>query len=165
MVNFNPRFLHLFSLFICCLILIDSLYSPLKKEDEHVLNYECNVASYGRYRPDARNFITTNRHSYDLSLTYCLNLDSGEYITVSRSAISNSLGAIIVHKPEGSFEYDVSFFSGRAGWLYVSGIGFLSLLFFLFFKSLGNETGRHTMIYFLLVCSIALLLQHTLNFF
>ena len=161
--TYSSRYIHLLSLFICCLIYLDHHYSPESSTSETVLDYECNTPKY-RNRKNARTFITTKTHTYDISLRYCIGVSVGVPITVSRSAVSNAIMSIAVHDQD-EFVYDVSFFTGRTGWLYVSFIALLSIIFFVFFHRIGNEVGKERMVYFLLVCAIALLVQHIFNVF
>ena len=158
------RIVYLISFFICILILADANYSPLTGKTNVVLKFECLEARYGRYhRQDARNYITVNDHTNDISLRHCLPIHEGDTIVVYRSALTHALAFIEIDDTDGRVIVDVSFVNGRTGRLLIYIILFMILVFSIFHNKLGNETGKKNITYFLLLCSIALLLQHILN--
>lgn len=158
------RIVYLISFFICILILADANFSPLNGKTNIVLKFECLEARYSRYhRNDTRNYITVKDHTYDISLRHCLPIQEGDNIIVYRSALTHALAFIETGDAEGHYTVDVSFVNGRTGKLLIWIVLLMILVFFIFHNKLGNETGKRNMTYFLLVCSIALLLQHILN--
>lgn len=163
-VTKKHRIVYLISFCICILILADANYSPVNGKTNVVLKFECLEARYGRYhRNNTRNYITVKDHTYDISLRHCLPIDEGDTIVVYRSALTHALAFIEIDDADGQYTVDVSFVNGRIGKFLIWIVLFMILVFFIFHNKLGNETGKRNMTYFLLLCSIALLLQHILN--
>lgn len=158
------RIVYLVSFCICSFILIDASYSPLRGKTNLVLKFECIEARYGRrYARSTRNFITVKDHTYDISMRRCLPVAEGDTIVVYRSAMSHALAFLEIDDAEGRFVVDVSFVNGRTGKILIWIAMLMITIFSIFHNKLGNETGKANMTWFLLLCSIALLLQHILN--
>jgi hypothetical protein len=158
------RIVYLVSFWICLFILVDATYSPLRGKRNPVLKFECLEARYGRNASrSTRNYITVKDHTYDISLRHCLPIGEGDTIVVYRSVVSHALAFLQIDDANGQFIVDVSFVNGRTGKLLIWIVMFMIATFFIFHNKLGNESGKRNMTYFLLLCSIALLMQHVLN--
>ena len=159
----HPRFIHLITIVLCLLIIADYKYAPQKVMTDEVVWVECNLPRRRSTKP--RVILEGKKSSYDLPLPHCVSLSEGDLVVFTKSAITGSLSTITIPSTAGPLTYEISFLGGRRFGFYTWILIMITLVFFVFYNRIGNHVGRIRMVYFLLICSVALFVEHVFNLF
>jgi hypothetical protein len=147
------------SFILCVFLFADSYIIPAVELLDQIT--DLSDSTYRLKRSTGHTYVvTTTNHSYDVTKALFNFSDIGDTIILHKSIITNSLQEISVVKGDKIYTFPVGFIRARTGFIYTAIITIGIIIFFAFYTRLKNIQGRRNMTYFLLICSILLLLFH-----